>query len=102
MLLESAADTASVAMSVVMAVVMAMVMATVMAMAMDLMMVTDLMEYSDTDLSVDLTADTCMAVLSHITKYVWDTYYLTVDDNILKALAFDLDSQVQTFSHSEL
>ena len=72
MLLESAADTASVAMSVVMAVVMAMVMATVMAMAMamDLMMVTDLMEYSDTDLSVDLTADTCMAVLSHITKYV--------------------------------
>ena len=70
MLLESAADTASVAMSVVMAVVMAMVMATVMAMAMDLMMVTDLMEYSDTDFSVDLTADTCMAVLSHITKYV--------------------------------
>lgn len=68
MLLESAADTASVAMSVVMAVVMAMVMATVMAMAMDLMMVTDLMDYSDTDLSVDLTADTCMAVLSHITK----------------------------------
>lgn len=102
MLLESAADTASVAMSVVMAVVMAMVMATVMAMAMDLMMVTDLMEHSDTDFSVDLTVDTCMAVLSHITKYVWDTYYLTVDDNILKALAFDLDSQVQTFTHSEL
>lgn len=68
MLLESAADTASVAMSVVMAVVMAMVMATVMAMAMDPMMVTDLMEYSDTDFSVDLSADTCMAVLSHITK----------------------------------
>lgn len=85
MLLESAADTASVSlvMAVVMATVMAMVMAMVTAMDMDLMMDTDLMDYSDTDFSVDLTEDSCMAVLSHITKYVWDTYYLTVDDNIV-------------------